>query len=125
MTEIIPNQEMTTKGLPDQFLKVYRWASENTAETRQFSKDDQTTSYKYFWPSPASVLLDSLKLSRGQLVSRSQEFCQQNSVIIHKGKRGKDPILQKYSIQTHVSTMPHYCKLPLLRCPNHCFKLAH
>ena|SRR5487761_47488 len=71
MTQIIPNQEIMTNALPDQFLKVYRWASQNTAETRQHSKqgDGQTSSYKYFWPSPASFLLNSLKLSRGQLIA--------------------------------------------------------
>lgn len=66
---IIPNQKITTDTLPDGFLKVYRWASQNTAETRQHRDEDQTSSYKYFWPSPASLLLGSLKLSRGQLIA--------------------------------------------------------
>ena len=69
MTQIIPNQKITTDTLPDQFLKVYKWASQNTAETRQRRDEDQASSYKYFWPSPASLLLDSLKLSRGQLIA--------------------------------------------------------
>jgi ABC-type transport system involved in cytochrome bd biosynthesis fused ATPase/permease subunit len=62
-------------ALPDQFLKVYSWASKNTAETRRSSgaedEGGQTSSasYKYFWPRSAKLLLESLQLSRGQLIA--------------------------------------------------------
>lgn len=50
--------------LPNEFLQVYAWSSQNTAETRQKDKK-----HKYFWPRQATVLLESLKLTRGQLVA--------------------------------------------------------
>ncbi|MHB1908026.1 MAG: hypothetical protein ACYCQJ_04030 [Nitrososphaerales archaeon] len=63
MSEITPVQNVTTPKQSSEFRKVYEWSSQNTAEARQGEP------YKYFWPSQAKVLLESLKLSKGQLVA--------------------------------------------------------
>jgi hypothetical protein len=68
MSQITPDQKL--QNFPEEFLKVYKWASQNTAETRQYNREqDESSKYKYFWPSTAILFLESLKLSKNQLIA--------------------------------------------------------
>jgi hypothetical protein len=122
MSQITPDQK---QNFPEEFLKVYRWASQNTAETRQYNREDveESSKYKYFWPHPATLLLESLKLSRSQLIafvglsgvgksSAQKEITKSLDAFLASANTGKDDISTGEAGANSLSTRAIYFKWP-------------